>query len=94
LAETWGKTGEAQRLWERLGDRKPTINPRPGIVVANYDPTCSAYSGYDRQAETFVKNGQHSHHNRLTSAGMTVRLVTGPECSAGIFDVPLSGERI
>lgn len=91
LAEMWGKTGEARWLWKKLSDRIPTINPHPGIVIANYDPTCSAYSGYDRQAETFVKN---DHHNRLTSAGMTVRSVSGAACSEGIFDAPLCGERI
>lgn len=99
MAETWGKTGEARTLWKKLISLRkcePNFNPRPGIVIANYDPKCPSYSRFEREAKSFDDDRHHdrtSHHDRLKRVA-TVRPVSGVECSKGIFDVPLPGDRI
>lgn len=74
LAKRCGKTGDAQAIWQIAKDTSWTVNPRPAIIVANYDPSGET----DTQTVRSLSFGKHK--DKLEDLDWHVREVSGREC--------------
>lgn len=95
LADLAGKQGEARELWRKLAERRPELNPVPGIVIGNYNPRCSHDTRLPA-ADSFQANG---HRKRLEmhetgESRFSVREVDSRACPNRLLDVPLLGTRL
>ncbi len=93
LASMAGKTGPAVDLWHDLSQSKVAINPRPGILIGNYDPKCRNL-GMFACRKSFSKHRTRLEKHDNPDRCFVIKEVDGIDPSDLAINVPLPGERL
>lgn len=93
LASMAGKTGQAVDLWHDLGQSKVVINPRPGILIGNYDPKCGEL-GMFACRKSFSKHRTRLEKHDDPDRRFVIKEVDSADPRDLAIDVPLPGARL
>lgn len=89
LAAVAGKDGPAREYWKKLSAATPVINPRPGVVIGNYNP-CIEIHERIKTANSFSDHKARLLANHNQFPAINVIEVDSHDHDARLFTQPMT----